>query len=258
MNSSQPTGVDAQRCVLAMTDLPLQPEFQPLLSDVCATLSPAQWGLDGLYVYGSVARAEAIPGESDLDLTLVFREPPQAELLEQLELTRLALEQRHPEVTKVDFDIGHCAQVLSPENKNRWGFWLKHHCRCVWGNDLSVRFDAFRPSREIAWAINGDFEAVLKGYLLRIDLARTDEARLRLQREASRKLVRSTQLFCPVQATVWPQSLEDHVKLFLQHYPAMVTQLAFFLFEARNPSAEGEKFSARLHAFLDWMVSRQK
>ncbi|WP_122257378.1 nucleotidyltransferase domain-containing protein, partial [Pseudomonas salomonii] len=165
------TGVDAQGCVLTLDNVAFQPEFEPLLADVIASLS--QSGLDGIYVYGSVARGEASPGESDLDLSLILLEPPDASVLAHLQALRQSLEQRHPEVTKIDFDIGHRAEVLAPENANKWGFWLKHHCRCVWGEDLSLRFERFQPSREIALVLNGDFESVLSGYLNLIHQANT-------------------------------------------------------------------------------------
>lgn len=258
MSTVQPTGVDADGYVLSVGDGPVQPEFQPLLEDVCLTLSPVELGVDGVYLYGSVARGDASPGISDLDLTLVLREPPDALLLERLEQTRLTLEQRHPEVTKIDFDIGHRAQVLAPEHKNRWGFWLKHHCRCVWGNDLAVHFERFRPSRDIALALNGDFAQVLATYRTRIERAATAPERLHLEREASRKLIRATSLLSLAQdASSWPHTLEEHVALFVQRYPAMRIQMAFFLFEARNPSAEREPFLARLDTFVAWMVSEQ-
>ncbi|NVZ23570.1 nucleotidyltransferase domain-containing protein [Pseudomonas costantinii] len=257
MSTVQPTGVDANGFVLSVVDAPLQPEFQPLLADVCATLSQADIGLDGIYVYGSVARGDAAPGDSDLDLTVVFSEPPHLQALEQLERLRQALEQRHSVVTKIDVDIGHRAEVLAPENSNRWGFWLKHHCRCVWGDDLSLRFERFEPSREIALALNGDFEQVLNGYLTRISHADSVPQRLRLQREASRKLLRATHTLRVEDALMWPHTLEEHVGLFVQHYPTMRIQIAYFLFEARNPSAEREAFSTRLQSFVAWMVSQQ-
>lgn len=249
------TGVDATGFVLTVGDAALQPDYQPVLEDVCATLS--QSGLDGIYVYGSVARGEASPGESDLDLTLVLIDPPDEPALEQLEALRQALEKRHPMVTKIDFDIGHRAEVLALENVNKWGFWLKHHCRCVWGNDLSLGFERFQPSLEIALALNGDFEAVLSGYLKRIHQADGSPQRLHLQREAARKLIRATNTLRAPDATTWPRTLEEHVALFVQHHPAMRIQVAYFLFEACNPSAEGEPFTTRLQAFVTWMVSQQ-
>lgn len=256
MSALSTKGVDSEGFILTLPAVPVQPEFQSLLEDVCALLAQPEFGLDGLYLYGSVARGEASPGESDLDLTLVLREST-PQVLERLEVLRRDLERRHSQVTKIDFDIGSRAQVLAAENRNRWGFWLKHHCRCLWGDDLSLQFERFKPSRAITLAVNGDFEAVLSDYLVRIAGADTEQQRLGLQREASRKLVRATQVVCPEETRMWPQTLEEHVSMFVQHYPTKVAQVAYFLFEARNPSATADNFCARLQAFLDWMVAQQ-
>jgi predicted nucleotidyltransferase len=258
MSPLQPTGVDANGFVLTVADNPLQPEFEPLMADVCQTLSQPELGLDSLYLYGSVARGDADPGVCDLDLTLVLRDAPDAHALEQLEQARRALEQRHPQVTKIDFDIGYRAEVLAAEQNNRWGFWLKHCCRCVWGTDLSPHFELFRPSRDIAQALNGDFAQVLAEYRGHIERASDEPTRLRLQREASRKVIRATQILRAQDAPGWPHTLEEHVGAFVQQYPAMRIQVAYLLFEARNPSAERDAFLTRLDAFVAWMVSQQR
>ncbi|WP_420094164.1 nucleotidyltransferase domain-containing protein [Pseudomonas fluorescens] len=258
MSAGHSMGVDLNGHVVSVGTVPVQAEFEPLLKDVLATLSQPAFGLEGIYLYGSVARGDAHAEESDLDLTLVLRDPPQAAVLEQLELTRLALEKRHSCVSKIDFDIGHRAQVLAPENHNRWGFWLKHHCRCVWGDDLGLRLEPFRPSRDIALALNGDFAQVLSGYRATILQAATTPQRLRLQREAARKLIRSTHTLRSPDALMWPQTLEEHVALFTRRYPTRVAQIAYFLFEARNPSAECAAFLQRLDAFVEWMASQSE
>ncbi|NVZ50602.1 nucleotidyltransferase domain-containing protein [Pseudomonas sp. B6002] len=257
MSAMHPAGVDADGFILTVGDGPVQPEFEPLMADVCQSLSQPEVGLHSLYLYGSVARGEASPGVSDLDLTLVLNEPPDAHALELLERIRQTLEQRHPEVIKIDFDIGHRTEVLAPEQNNRWGYWLKHGCRCVWGDDLAPHFELFRPSRDIAQALNGDFQQILAAYRERIDLASDAPERLRLQREASRKLIRSTQTLREHDAPDWPHTLEEHVGGFVQQYPTMRVQVAYFLFEARNPSAERDAFLSRLDTFVAWMVSQQ-
>ncbi|MBC3248134.1 nucleotidyltransferase domain-containing protein [Pseudomonas lurida] len=256
MSAPTAKGVDADGFILTVPDRTVQVEFQPLIEDACTLLSQPELGVDGIYLYGSVVRGDAIPGVCDLDLTLVLSEAPTLQIRERLEVVRCELERRYAQVTKVDFDIGSRAQVLAAENTNSWGFWLKHYCRCLWGNDLALHFERFRPSLDIALAVNGDFETVLTTYLTRIAGAGDDQERLRLQREASRKLIRATQVLCGENALAWPQTLEEHVALFVQRYPRRVTQVAFFLFEARNPSADSEKFSARLSAFLGWMISQ--
>ncbi|MBG4504994.1 nucleotidyltransferase domain-containing protein, partial [Pseudomonas aeruginosa] len=85
-----------------------QAAFRPLLDDLRRTLArpPFERAVHSIYLYGSVARGEAITGRSDLDLTLVLRDPPSPELTAQLETARRALPARPPGVSKIDFDIG--------------------------------------------------------------------------------------------------------------------------------------------------------
>jgi hypothetical protein len=88
-----------------------------------------------------------------------------------LESKKRTLESRHIEVTKIDFDIGSRSEILAADNRLSGGDWLTHHCRCIWGNDLTKRFDRLQPSREIAIAVNGDFESALTRYADLIDQA---------------------------------------------------------------------------------------
>ncbi|MCV6270000.1 nucleotidyltransferase domain-containing protein, partial [Pseudomonas aeruginosa] len=64
-----------------------QAAFRPLLDDLRRTLArpPFERAVHSVYLYGSVARGEANAGRSDLDLTLVLRDPPSPELAAQLE-----------------------------------------------------------------------------------------------------------------------------------------------------------------------------
>ena len=92
---------------------PLQPEFAGLVGDARDSLRHELGPLlDSLYLYGSVSRASATPGASDLDLTLVLSRPLAAREAESLERVRSDLQARHPEVTKVDFDLGVREDVL--------------------------------------------------------------------------------------------------------------------------------------------------
>lgn len=163
--------------------MPLQPEFESLVSNarngLCSGLGAL---LDSLYLYGSVSRGNARPGQSDLDLTVVLTRPPSREESNALECIRLDLQARHPEVSKVDFDLGVREDVLNPANLHSWGYWIKHECRCIHGTDLALQFPAFAPSRTIALAINGDYMRALGDYAQRIDDASEPGDRKRLQR----------------------------------------------------------------------------
>ena len=219
---------------------------------------PLRQRVDSAYLYGSVARGEAVLGRSDLDVVLVLSGKPVLQDDIDIETARKALETCHPEVLKVDFDVGFRDEVLAPENLHRWGFWLKHHCRCIYGYDLTREFPLFRPSRRIARAVNGDFCEVLGGYARRISTESDSAVIARLAREASRKLIRATNVLRPDVSSSWPESLEDHFALFIDAYPQMVQEATYFrLFAASSQSGRPQVVSAefveRLRAFSEWM-----
>jgi len=221
-------------------------------------LGPLGHRVDSAYLYGSVARGDAVLGRSDVDVVLVLAGKPTVQDDIDIEAARRALETRHPEVSKVDFDVGFLEEVLAPENLHRWGFWLKHHCRCIYGYDLAGGIDPFLPSRRIARAVNGDFSYMLDGYAHRIGTESDPVTIARFAREASRKLIRATNMLRPVASDFWPESLEDHITLFVKTYPQMAQHAAFFhSFAAPSgdepPQVVTTDFVDRLRAFSAWM-----
>ncbi len=250
-----PDGIDAEGFIVTVPDRPLQTEFQGVVEDVVTTLTSRFAPLlDGLYLYGSVAHGRARPGLSDLDLSLVLRASASTDDSAALENLRCALQARHPEVSKIDFDLGTRAEVLAPRNRLAWGYWLRHECRWLWGEDLSARFERLRPSRAIALAVNGDFEPALTAYARRIADADDRAASLRLQREASRKLIRSTSVLRTDSDLDWPKTLDAHAALLRRHHPSMAASMRFFLAQALEPTAPAEVFVARLEEFSAWMA----
>ncbi|MGR4872370.1 hypothetical protein ACIPRI_26280 [Variovorax sp. LARHSF232] len=154
--------------------------------------------------------------------------------------------------------MGFLEEVQAPENRDRWGFWLKHHCRCIQGYDVARDLAPFCPSREIARAVNGDFPGVLDGYARRIETEPDATALARFAREASRKLIRATNMLRPVASRSWPESLEDHIALFVEAYPQMAQQVVFFHSFATplgkvQSQVVATDFADRLRAFSAWM-----
>ena len=78
--------------------------------------------IHSIYLYGSVARGEAIPGVSDLDITLLLTKPADSEALQRLEAWRQGFQREQRIVSKVDFDIGSVDEALKPEHHDSWGF----------------------------------------------------------------------------------------------------------------------------------------
>ncbi|MFZ4214897.1 nucleotidyltransferase domain-containing protein [Pantoea endophytica] len=136
----------------------MQPQFSNVISAVAKALVISQAdNIHSIYVYGSVAQGTAVATVSDLDITVIFsRESIRVGSPAMTEVIT-SLEEAHPIISKIDLDTGTLSTVMDPQQLNRWGYWLKHHCVCVYGEDLRERFAAFRPSKEIAIAVNGDF-----------------------------------------------------------------------------------------------------
>lgn len=237
---------------------PIQPEFESLVDEARETLA-AGLGvrLDSLYLYGSVARGCAQSGRSDLDLTLVLTRHLSARERVSLEKIRLNLEVRHREVAKIDFDLGVREDILNSVNLYSWGYWLKHECRCIYGENLAQRFDAFKPSRAIAEAVNGDYIKALNDYADRILNEHNSSVAHRLQKEAARKLIRATNVLRPLSDKYWPRTLEEYVQYFSKHYPEMAKQIDFFLMHTRTPGASNMLFNGNLISFVEWMRQQQ-
>lgn len=96
--------------------------------------------LHSIYLYGSVGRGEAMLGSSDIDLSVILTSPLTAlenKILQQE--TRKFIYDNH-NIPKVDYDIGILDEVNDNKNLYSWGFWLKHICTCIYGDDLSIQF----------------------------------------------------------------------------------------------------------------------
>lgn len=246
--------LDKNGCILVLGEQPYQSEFQQVITESINCLSALlNKNLHSIYIYGSVAKGQATPYKSDLDLCVIVNQP-----VNQIEVSHLAqlqviLASDYQVVSKVDFDIGTYSDVMDKTNLYSWGYWIKHHCRCLYGDDLSKKFMPFLPSKKIVDAVNGDFLEVLNGYIHQIDTCRDLTKRKFLQRAASRKLIRSTDLLRKEADKDWPDSLEDYVQKIIQRYPKQKRPIQYFLAQAREPSAHDQQFTFHLYEFMNWL-----
>lgn len=233
---------------------PFQPEFIPLLSAVPELLRQSLTSnLHSVYVYGSVAETSALPGRSDLDICLILFHPLNAAEQAQLKATVSSLTLEHDVVSKIDVDMGTLNEVLAPQNLFSWGYWLRHHCRLLYGVDLSAGFADFTPSKEIALAVNGDYESVLVDYMKRIEAANCPAELFALKKSAAKKLIRTTNILRERNDRDWPYSLHDHVKKFITVYPQHREFMDYFLKQSHLPCDEKKEFVARLAWFVTWL-----
>lgn len=246
--------LDKNSYIRILETLPYQSEFQPLITESINRLRALlNNNLHSIYIYGSVAKGQATPYKSDLDLCVIVNQA-----VSQIEASHLvqlqeALARDYQVVSKVDFDIGTYSEVTDEANLYSWGYWIKHHCRCLHGDDLSKKFMPFLPSRKIVDAVNGDFFDVLNCYIHQIDTCNNLMNRKFLQRAAARKLIRATDLLRKEEDKDWPESLEDYVQKIVLRYPTQKRQLQYFLAHALEPLMDDQQFTANLKAQMNWL-----
>jgi uncharacterized protein len=250
------TGTDSSGFIVTAPCGSVQAEFEPVVDALITSLTLAFiHELDGIYLYGSIARGNARPKDSDLDVTLIFKICLTNIQRQRVETLRVELQACHPEVTKVDFDIGLVSDVRNPENKYFWGYWIRHCCKCVWGSDLSPELPLLKPSRAIALAMTDDFPEVVEDYIAKIISQENRKNVLRLKREISRKLIRSTNVLREQNDSSWPITLEDNYEAFCKAYPNECNKLKYILDQARTPDSETGIFIQRIRSFSEWLGS---
>jgi hypothetical protein len=231
-----------------------QPAFSQLIADVVQTLTTTFPELiHSVYVYGSLINATAIERLSDLDLTVIYYREPDADATLKIDVVKTALEQDHPVISKIDIDPGILEEVMLPANGIRWGYWLKHHCICVYGEDLRDRFEPFRPSRDIAVAVNGDFLEVVNGYVALMKPTLKPAQRHALQRSAARKAVRSTNILREDHDQDWPVTLKELGGKFNHRYPALADEMDYLLSISYRPRGDIMVFASRVTTFSYWL-----
>lgn len=231
-----------------------QSSFQSVITDVTEQLPQLlKERLHSIYVYGSVANGCATEGISDLDICLILNHEINESEIHLLDNARAILEKQHSIVSKIDFDIGVLSEVLAPNNLYSWGYWLKHHCRCIFGDDLTQYFLPFSPSRKIALAINGDFVQVIDSYIKQIDERQLAIEKHHLQRVIARKLIRSTNILRSEKDEYWPETLEDFVKIVEANYPEQQKSINYLLSESINPLDDINVFIQKAKLFTHWL-----
>lgn len=194
----------------------IAPEFQEVVTAVIdSLLSDLPNQIDGIYLYGSVPRGTAVVGRSDLDVSIVINTPIGKK--EKRVFQRLSdwTPKAYSQVSKLDIDPGFLSEVLQSQEKFHWQFWLKHCCCCIWGNDLSIGFPRYKPSREIAQALNGDLSTFLDQMSPAFKtMTDADVAKL-----IGKKLVRAAYYFVAEKDGSWYTNLNQCTAVAKRYYP---------------------------------------
>lgn len=174
--------------------------------------------LHSVYVYGSVARGEAITLKSDLDLIALFEGRLSAG--DKAELKNLAgeLSQKYRSVVRdVGIAVAYYDYTMDPSNYYENAF-LKELCVCVSGDDLGARFGPYKLTSEIAIRFNGDICESLARTLNKLNSASNEEIKT-ISQGFSRKLIRTFYSMVMVRSRIWSTRLHEQAEVFIHHFP---------------------------------------
>ena len=199
----------------------LQPEFQAAV-EFLVNRFWQQFGnlTHSLYLYGSVSHGKAISGKSDLDLSVIFHQPVDADTLRKLHDFEQSAEQQCLQFSKVELDIGSFDDVMV-SNEYQWQFWLKNYCRFVRGDDLTDKLPIHPPSTAITLAINKDLRKRLQACQAELASKFSVEG----VRSITKKLIRTHLDLSSNQLKAWQTSIDDMVQQLCSSEPQFRTEM---------------------------------
>ncbi|WP_299015349.1 nucleotidyltransferase domain-containing protein [uncultured Photobacterium sp.] len=237
-------------------EMPFQQEYLPALLDAVKLIKAGLGkALHSIYVHGSVARRQARPGKSDLNLTVIVQRPLNASEQSVLSTVRFRVASRHPAVTAVDFKIGAMEEVLSLESIFTWGFWLKHCCICLYGDDLSTRFGCFEASWDIAKSLNGDIKEELQIYRKKIMSTKVMQNYLEYCEHIARKMLWTCFSLVMHREQTLALSVEQGAEIFLKYYPDKELEIERLFILAAGNQVPKKASLFMIESFGGWIVS---
>lgn len=193
--------------------------------------------LHSVYVYGSVARGEAVINTSDLDIIAMFHTNLTPTKLAELTKLSNELSQKYHSLFR---DVGIAAAsydyAMDPSNYYENAF-LKELCVCVFGEDIGERFGPYKLTSEIAIRFNGDIEEVLMRTLTRLEVASNEEFK-KITQNFSRKLIRTFYSMVMVRSQIWTTRLHQQAEIVIHHFPEKASTIHTLLRWIEEPLSD--------------------
>lgn len=172
--------------------------------------------LHSVYIYGSVGRGEAVLGSSDIDLSVILTSP--LTTLESTILNKQTMDFICSKtiIPKVDYDIGILDEACRDKNLYFWGFWLKHICTCIYGENLSIRFRKMKPNINICKSLNEDLIDTLNSYRKSIVEGDFDSNTLI---SVLKRIVRGAYCLVSVRDNSWSINIQENLAIIKHYFP---------------------------------------
>lgn len=195
--------------------------------------------LYSVYVYGSVARGDAVIRQSDLDLIALFKGSITQTEKEQIkEIATMLSNSYQTLVRDVGIALADYEYTLNPENLVESAF-LKELCVCVYGNDLVKEYGPYALTAELASRFNGDIKDVLIRTINRLDGASNQEFQM-ISKSFARKLIRTYYSMVMLRSQIWTTRLYEQADVFTSSFPEKkpVVQTLLTLIEGQATNRE--------------------
>ncbi|MUK87858.1 nucleotidyltransferase domain-containing protein [Ornithinibacillus sp. L9] len=174
--------------------------------------------LHSVYVYGSVARGDAIAIQSDLDLIAMFDTKLSSVKLAELKKLAGELTLKYRSLVRdVGIAVAYYDYTIDPSNYYENAF-LKELCVCVYGEDAGEQFGPYKLTSEIAIRFNGDINKSLNRTLTRLETASNEDFKTYTQGFA-RKLIRTYYSMVMERSQIWTTRLHEQSEVFIHYFP---------------------------------------
>jgi uncharacterized protein len=169
----------------------LQPEYHGL-PDATAALLAEAFGprLHSAYLYGSVARGNAVPGRSDIDVIAVLLAAPADEDRARADRVERALVERFPVLFSAGVGLTHLQEIRSPAQRYGLQVFLRELAVCICGEDLRPGLPRIKPSAAVAVGFHDDTHAVFAQARQTLATSTDPEVIRRVCRMASKAVLR--------------------------------------------------------------------
>ncbi|CAM5639121.1 hypothetical protein GCM10010329_66370 [Streptomyces spiroverticillatus] len=235
----------------------VQEEFRPVVAALRARVA-TEFGPDRLhsaYLYGSVPRGTARPGRSDLDVLLALHaEPTEADRADARRIGE-ALDARFPQIDGVGELLFGEAVLTSELERYDMGWFVACLCTPLIGPDLGERLPRYRPDGLLARETNGDLIDVLPRWRELLASARSEEEFRRLDRNFSRRLVRTGLTLVMPRWGRFTSELAESAEVFARYYPERGDTMRKIAEAAGNPSADPAVLRMYTEDFGPWLAT---
>lgn len=197
----------------------INPSYLPCIHEAVDCLRKQfQSQLQSVYVYGSVARGEAVIAKSDLDLIAMFNSKLSSVQLTKIKELAGKLSQAYRTLVRdVGIAVADYDYTIDPANYYENAF-LKELSVCVYGEDLRNRFGPYQLTSEIAIRFNGDIGEVLTRTLTRLKTDSNENFK-ETTKGFARKLIRTYYSMVMVRSKIWTTRLHEQAEVAIYYYP---------------------------------------